>query len=140
MPDKTPPRSGANHHERVSYVRYDLDTLDEQEFLNGFVTEPGPANRRQGGQAVVQFAKDRRARLLYAVKLFLSRSVFEDECGIYTHSENPLGRFLPALRNIAGDGPACTAPPVCDAHGHKLPPCIGMEKGESLDMWKQPAC
>ena len=44
--------------------------------------------------------------------------------------EQPLGRFLPQLYDIAeGEGA------LQDVHGSPMPPCIIMEKGEALDVW-----
>lgn len=69
----------------------------------------------------------------YALKFFLSHSTFQDEAALYTDKSSPLGPFLPRLRNIAGaEG---YDPAVLDREGHALPPCIVMEKGESLDVW-----
>jgi len=85
------------------------------------------------GQAVIQFAKDRRSGLLYALKFFLSNTAFGDEVKLYTDQGNPLGHFLPQLRNVVGA--VGHGAPVVDAHGQPLPPCIVMEKGESLDVW-----
>eukprot|EP00892_Ulva_mutabilis_P004011 jgi/Ulvmu1/1982/UM012_0144.1 len=135
LPPRQPPGIEASTQERLEYVQQQLETLGDQEFLNGLVAEPGPSNRINGGQAVIQFAKDRRTRLLYAVKFFLFQTAFADECRLYTNPDNPLGQFLPALRNIA-DG-SSIAPLVVDGHGHPMPPCVVMEKGESLDVWMQ---
>ncbi|NJR41840.1 MAG: hypothetical protein HC767_03455 [Akkermansiaceae bacterium] len=83
------------------------------------------------GQAVIQFAKDRRNDLEYAVKFYLSHSAFTDEASLYTDRGNPLGEFLPEVRNIVPnvDGK------FVDAFGAPMAPCIAMEKGESLDIW-----
>eukprot|EP00892_Ulva_mutabilis_P003623 jgi/Ulvmu1/1632/UM113_0009.1 len=135
LPARAPPGDGASSYELREFVQYQLDTLAGREFLAGLVLQPGPSNRVFGGQAVIQFAKDRRTGLQYAVKFFLSHTAFVDETGLYTNTSTPLGPFLPALRNIV-DGTA-EAPLLLDGHGHPLPPCIVMEKGESLDMWMQ---
>lgn len=50
------------------------------------------------GQAVVQIAEERSSREQYAIKLFLSRSAFNQEKSLYEDSVAPLGRFLPKLR------------------------------------------
>eukprot|EP00892_Ulva_mutabilis_P004013 jgi/Ulvmu1/1984/UM012_0146.1 len=133
-----PPGAGADMRERIEYVQHQLDTFGDQQFLNGLVVEPGASNRMHGGQAVIQFVKDHRTGLHYAVKFFLSTTAFADECRLYTNPDSPLGPFLPALRNIVDGGPA--APLVVDGHGRLLPPCIVMEKGESLDVWMQRNC
>eukprot|EP00892_Ulva_mutabilis_P012442 jgi/Ulvmu1/9570/UM053_0060.1 len=130
-----PPGAGADRRQRMEYVQHQLDTLGNQQFLNGLVVEPGASNRMQGGQAVIQFVKDHRTGCHYAVKFFLSTNAFADERRLYTNPDSPLGKFLPALRNIV-DGSAAE-PLIVDGHGQLLPPCIVMEKGESLDVWMQ---
>jgi hypothetical protein len=80
---------------------------------------------------VVQFAKDRRNDLEYAIKFYLSPAAFQDEATLFMDKSNPLGQFLPEVRNIVGneDGQ------FVDAFGAPMAPCIAMEKGESLDIW-----
>lgn len=41
------------------------------------------------------------------------------------------GKFLPMVRNIVSNEDGA----FTDKHGNAMPPCICMEKGESLDMW-----
>jgi hypothetical protein len=65
------------------------------------------------------------------VKFFLSNSAFLDEVKLYQDRDRPLGRFLPEVHRIIN----CPAEGFTDAHGVPLPPCIVMEKGESLDHW-----
>jgi hypothetical protein len=67
----------------------------------------------------------------YAMKLFLSDSNFRQEKALYMDPNEPLGRFLPELHSIV-ESPAGG---FVDAFGRPMPPCIVMEKGESLDMW-----
>ena len=83
------------------------------------------------GQAVIQFAADKETREEYAIKVFLSRRAFEDEAALYEDKSNPLGQFLPQVRDIVDNRDGR----FTDASGHAMPPCIVMEKGESLDMW-----
>ena len=80
---------------------------------------------------MVQFAKDRRNDLEYAIKFFLSYSAFKDEASLYTDHGNPLGQFLPEVRNITGNEDEAFK----DAYGAPMAPCIAMERGESLDIW-----
>lgn len=80
---------------------------------------------------MVQFAKDRRNDLEYAIKFYLSRSAFVDEASLYTERGNPLGQFLPEVRNIVSNEDGA----FVDAFGAPMAPCIAMEKGESLDNW-----
>jgi hypothetical protein len=84
------------------------------------------------GGAVVQIAEDRDTREAVALKFFLSRPQFEREVALYTDSTQPLGGFLPEVRRIV-DGEADE--PGFRVEGAPLPPCIVMEKGESLDKW-----
>jgi hypothetical protein len=85
------------------------------------------------GQAVVQFACHTVSKLEYAIKLFVSRAAFNDESEQYTRRYNPLVQFLPRLHALVDnqDGQ------FQDAFGRSMPPCIVMERGESLDKWVQ---
>jgi hypothetical protein len=83
------------------------------------------------GQAVVQFAKHCINDLEYAIKFFLSHSAFQDEANLLMNDGNPLGQFLPEVRDIVSNEDGR----FVDAFGAPMPPCISMEKGESLDMW-----
>lgn len=49
LPPVPPPGSGASARQKMEFVQYQLDTLGDQEFLNGLVVEPGPSNRMHGG-------------------------------------------------------------------------------------------
>eukprot|EP00892_Ulva_mutabilis_P003618 jgi/Ulvmu1/1628/UM113_0005.1 len=129
------PAAGADARERLEFVNHQLDTLAGQDILGSLVLEPGHSNRMHGGQAVIQFAKDRNSGRQYALKFFLSHAAFAGEAALYTDRSSPLGPFLPQLRSIAGA--AGHEPPVVDARARPLPPCIVMEKGESLDVWMQ---
>jgi hypothetical protein len=85
------------------------------------------------GQAIVQFAQDRRTKIEYAAKFFVSAVAFADEAALYTDPDNPLGEFLPQLRNLVDNASG----EMLDARGRPFPPCIVMEKGESLDVWRK---
>lgn len=87
--------------------------------------------RALAGQAVIQFAKDKQTHEEFAIKVFLSRRAFEDEARLYEADSCPLGHFLPQVRDIVPNRDA----QLVDAAGSPLPPCIVMEKGESLDVW-----
>lgn len=80
---------------------------------------------------MVQIAEDRGTRIEYAMKFFLSRAAFEHELALYADNTKPLGAFLPEVHSIID--PSKTT--FLDAAGVPLPPCIIMEKGESLDKW-----
>jgi hypothetical protein len=55
---------------------------------------------------------------------------FDAEVDVYQNS--PLGKLLPKVDGFFAnqDNPA-----FVDPSGHRLPPCIVMERGESLDEW-----
>lgn len=81
------------------------------------------------GQAVVQFAQDKDDKGMYAIKFFISPRDFVSEMAIYNGS--PLGKLLPRLEGMYANEDGA----LKDPHGHRLPPCIIMERGESLDEW-----
>jgi hypothetical protein len=83
------------------------------------------------GQAVVQFARSRYGQDMYAIKFFISPRDFASEMAIYTDS--PLGQLLPRLEGMYDNKDGL----LTDPNGHKLPPCIVMERGESLDEWSK---
>lgn len=85
----------------------------------------------RAGQAVVAFARSTRDQGLYALKFFVMPQDFASEVDVYSNS--PLGKLLPRLEGIIDnkDGK------VVDPAGNKMPPCIIMERGESLDEWSR---
>ena len=95
----------------------------------------------RAGQAVVQFAEDREG-VAYALKFFLDIEAFHSEADLYaacsTAAQHPstgavLGmpagpaQFLPRVESMCKSS--------SDPRGALLPPCIVMEKGESLQEW-----
>ena len=114
---------------------------------------------RCAGQGLVEFAEDPEDRCDYAIKFFLDREAFLTEAALYAtcfpafrSTAYPAGRpgphpgggaaevasmadvvvrFLPqveAVCDTSTDG-------LVDPQGRPLPPCIVMEKGESLQDW-----
>jgi hypothetical protein len=81
------------------------------------------------GQAVVQFARRAGAEEEVALKFFVSRRSFDAEKAIYTNME--LRKLLPRLQGLHDNNDGT----FVDPHGNPLPPCIIMERGESLDEW-----
>ena len=79
----------------------------------------------------MQIAEDRSTRIEYAMKFFFSRPAFEHELALYMDRTQPLGAFLPEVHSIIDPLDS----EFLDAAGVPLPPCIVMEKGESLDKW-----
>lgn len=71
----------------------------------------------------------------YALKFFLSEKAFIQEKGLYLDDQAPLGEFLPQLHSIKEGNTSLT-----DSQGNALPPCIVMERGESLDTWVEVSC
>lgn len=118
---------------------------------------------------MVQFARGCHDQADYAIKFFLDEQAFRAEEALYaacspqmvhraTHTStadasaegqtagtgttarkgampNAAARFLPRLQTIC-DGSTCK---LVDPHGRRLPPCIVMERGESLQDWSQRA-
>jgi hypothetical protein len=82
---------------------------------------------------VVQFARHEVSELEYAIKFFVSMAAFNDESEQYTNKDNPLIDFLPRLHALVQDSDGHFK----DAFGDTMPPCIVMERGESLDKWVQ---
>ena len=113
------------------------------------------------GQAVVQFAKRRQDNTQFAVKFFIDKSAFYAETALYaayfpalkkqlqhTPADVPElqvpdsndkekggriagSRFLPHVEAVCDSAEAG----LVDPRGHALPPCIVMERGESLQDW-----
>lgn len=86
-------------------------------------------HRRIGGQGIVQFSRGRYDDDEFAIKFFLNRVAFEREEALYTRED--LRRMMPAVKDIVPN----TDGAICNAAGYVFPPCIVVEKGESLDEW-----
>lgn len=116
---------------------------------------------------MVQFAEDPIDRCEYAIKFFLDREAFLTEAALYAscsramaatlstsaiaslarytpHSgstgsgvllPDAVAQFLPQVEAVHDDADGN----VCDLQGRALPPCIVMEKGESLHDWSDRA-
>ena len=127
-----------------------------------------PNHVMPAGQAVVQFARGARDRCDYAVKFFLDHEAFFVEAALYAACFPDVRKSLsPEVAARAADMSATTAvgggaavqmsaaaarflpqvEAVCDGaagdlvdpNGQPLPPCIVMEKGESLQEWSNRA-
>ena len=106
-----------------------------EQFLRQFVVLPW-TERREGGQGVVQFMRSARTEEAVAVKFFLSRSAFDAELELY--QVDVLRSMMPAVRLELSNADAAER----NSRGYPWPPCIVIEKGESLQEWKaktQPA-
>jgi hypothetical protein len=84
------------------------------------------------GQSVVQFAFHKASRQECAMKLYLSMAAFQDDSKQYNKG-SPLLRFLPNLHALVENSNG----EFKDAFRRDMPPCIVMERGESLDKWVQ---
>lgn len=123
----------------------------------------------RAGQAVVQFCRDSRDDCHYAIKFFLDQDAFLTEASLFAAcfpalrctlspevharadatieaadsntsiSNVPLSefaaRFLPQVDMVCDSATAN----LVDPRGRTLPPCIIMEKGESLQDWSNRA-
>ena len=80
---------------------------------------------------MVAFARSTRDQGQYALKFFALRKDFEAEVDVYENS--PLGKLLPRVEGMHDNRDGA----LRDPSGYKLPPCIIMERGESLDEWSR---
>ena len=104
-------------------------------FLGQFVVLPW-TYRHEGGQGVVQIMRSMRSEDFVAVKFFMSRSAFDAEVELYQAAE--LRSIMPAIQMEVSNSKASER----NSRGFPWPPCIVIEKGESLQEWKsktQPA-
>ena len=74
-----------------------------------------------------------KERNAVAMKFFLFKAAFQHEKELYLDDSQPMGQMLPRLSFILEHGD------LLDAGGHAMPPCIVMEKGESLNAWLKDA-
>lgn len=97
------------------------------------LTHDGRGGR--AGQGVVAFAVGASDRLGYAIKFFVAPSAFVAERQLY--ESRVLGALLPKIEDVYD--PSDTPGRFVDRHGSPLPPCIVMERGESLNEWSRRA-
>ena len=104
-------------------------------FLGQYAVLPW-TERREGGQGVVQFMRSTRAEEFVAVKFFLSETAYDTEMQLY--EVDVLRSMMPEIRMELRNVDAAER----SNRGYAWPPCIVLEKGESLQEWKartQPA-
>ena len=104
-------------------------------FLGQYAVLPW-TQRREGGQGVVQFMRSTRAEEFVAVKFFLSHTAYDTEMRLY--KVDVLRSMMPAIRMELRNVDAAER----SSRGYAWPPCVILEKGESLQEWKartQPA-
>ena len=109
----------------------ELDAMHEhQELFLGRYSVLPRTERREGGQGVVQFMRNTRSEAAVAVKFFLSRAAFAAELELY--GVGVLRGMMPEVRlKVRNDDAAQRS-----SRGYAWPPCIVLEKGESLQEWK----
>ena len=79
----------------------------------------------------LQFARDDETGDDFAIKFFTLRENFDRESQLYA---NPaLRSMMPAVRAVVPNADGA----VRSASGWSFPPCIVIERGESLDKWAQ---
>eukprot|EP00892_Ulva_mutabilis_P006551 jgi/Ulvmu1/4268/UM194_0008.1 len=152
---------------RIRRLQRLLDAFGEEDLFLGRFEMLGRQQRRRGGQAIVQFAEGAADHCDYAIKFFLDYESFLTEAALYAAcfphvraevSDDVLAR-ADAAAGIGGNGGAEVpmsevaarflpqVDAVCDGsaggledpRGRWLPPCIVMEKGESLHDWSDRA-
>eukprot|EP00892_Ulva_mutabilis_P012607 jgi/Ulvmu1/9719/UM055_0057.1 len=126
-PPPQDPNKAASVKEQLNFIGRQLDSfgprgviLQRYELLD----EP----RRRGGQAVVQFVRCRQTSQTYAIKLFASRKVFEDEKCLYEDWFSVAICCRPTVLEFIGNEDGSFRDPL----QRPMPPCFIMEKGESL--------
>lgn len=75
---------------------------------------------------MIQFARRQRGREEVAFKFFVSRADYAAEVDLYRN--DALGDFLPMAEAYVDNADRA----LCDAYGNPLPPCIVMERGDTL--------
>jgi hypothetical protein len=79
----------------------------------------------------LQFARGVRDGKDYAIKFFTLREAFEREDALY--SNKVLRDMMPAVQLIEANANSSIRSPS----GWPFPPCIVIERGESLDKWAE---
>eukprot|EP00892_Ulva_mutabilis_P005729 jgi/Ulvmu1/3528/UM163_0010.1 len=149
---------------RARRLARQLDGFTRDDPFLGQLELLGSRHRRRGGQAVVQFAHGTLDGCKYAIKFFLDAQAFATEAALYAacfpHVRAMVSPEIAAKADGQVAGIGCVAqmcgvlapllPQVdaavgigdarlVDARGRPLPPCIVMEKGESLEDWSERA-
>eukprot|EP00892_Ulva_mutabilis_P004444 jgi/Ulvmu1/2371/UM130_0002.1 len=153
--------------ELIVRLHRQLDAFGEDDLFLGRFEMLGRQQRRRGGQAVVQFAEGATDHCQYAIKFFLDYESFLVEAALYAAcfphvraevSDEVLAR-ADATAGLTSSGDAAVpmsdivarflpqVDAVCDGSAggledprrRPLPPCIVMEKGESLHDWSDRA-
>eukprot|EP00892_Ulva_mutabilis_P000965 jgi/Ulvmu1/1086/UM106_0002.1 len=161
-------RSTQQQQPEVRRLHQQLDLFESSDLFLGRFEMLGRRQRRRGGQAGVQFMVDVSDRCEYAAKFFLDRDDFLTEAAVYaacfpslrstvflqaaahmqdkelnhiaecmTRAEvsDATSRLIPQVAAVCDAG----TPGLEDPRGGPLPPCIVMERGESLHEWSERA-
>ena len=99
-----------------------------QPFLGSYTVLGGHASRAVGGQGLVQFVRRTHGAEEFAIKFYTYRPAFERERALY--NDTALQSMMPATREIVSNEDGAVA-----AQGFAFPPCIVLERGESLETW-----
>eukprot|EP00892_Ulva_mutabilis_P002841 jgi/Ulvmu1/12558/UM090_0045.1 len=100
-----------------------------QEPLLGRYLPLSAAQRRAGGQGVVQFATVAHTQDQAAIKFYLDRKAFDMERELYTESQ--LKAMMPAILAVEDN----TSGKAKTPYGYVFPPFVIIERGQSLDEW-----
>eukprot|EP00892_Ulva_mutabilis_P002847 jgi/Ulvmu1/12563/UM091_0004.1 len=130
-----PPSVDAPTSTKIDYLHSQLSHFGKSDVLLGRFTLLGETQRRQGGQGVVAFATGMEDRLEYAIKFFVVHSSYIAERQLY--ESKLLGALLPKIEDVYD--PVLSPSRLLDRCGRPLPPCIVMERGESLNEWSRRA-
>jgi hypothetical protein len=79
----------------------------------------------------MQFARGKHDGLDYAIKFFTVREAFEREDALY--SNTVIRDMMPAVKHIEANSNG----EIRSSSGWPFPPCIVIERGESLDKWAE---
>jgi hypothetical protein len=111
-----------------------LDALHalQQPFIGQFLLLSS-IERRSGGQGLVQFARLPDTPGEFAIKFYTHRAAFERESGLYR--VEALRSMMPATHEILPNDGRDGQPIEVSPTGFAWPPCIVVERGESLDEW-----
>ena len=112
---------------------HELDYMrqSDERFLGQFAVLPW-TERREGGQGVVQIMRSVRLEEFVAVKFFLSRAAFDAELELYR--VEALRNMMPEIKMEVSNNESSEI--ERNSRGYPWPPCIVLEKGESLQEWK----
>lgn len=83
------------------------------------------------GQAISQVILHPATRREFILKAFAAPAAFHAEAAVYADEAHPLRRFLPEARAIIRNADGA----FVDVRGTKMPPCIVMLKGLSMQRW-----